>query len=98
MLRLFREVEEKKKYRKTAKRREVVIVVVFIFRFHLVCLYFIFLPSNIIKSPGDEKYRKVKTQNKSFSSKVWCLPEAQQFLHHWGWIEVQCMLHTDSEF
>ncbi|XP_020629819.1 UBX domain-containing protein 6-like isoform X1 [Orbicella faveolata] len=48
------------------------------------------LANNIIKSPIDEKYRRVKTQNKSFSSKVWCLPEAQQFLHHWGWIEVCC--------
>ena len=56
----------------------------------LYSLYFILLPSNIIKSPIDEKYRRVKTQNKSFSSKVWCLPEAQQFLHHWGWIEVCC--------
>ena len=54
----------------------------------LISLYFILFPSNIIKSPNDEKYRRVKTQNKSFSSKVWCLPEAQQFLHHWGWTEV----------
>ena len=44
--------------------------------------------SNIIKSPEDEKYRKVKTQNKAFSSKVWSLPEAQEFLLLWGWDEV----------
>ena len=58
--------------------------------FHLDFLYFIFLPSNIIKAPSDEKYRRVKSQNKSFLSKVWRLPEAQEFLHHWGWIEVCC--------
>ncbi|KAJ7327724.1 hypothetical protein OS493_026602 [Desmophyllum pertusum] len=46
------------------------------------------LANNIIKSP-DEKYRKVKTQNKSFSAKVWSLPEAKQFLLHWGWSEVE---------
>ena len=44
--------------------------------------------SNIIKSPEDEKYRKVKTQNKAFSSKVWSLPEAQEFLLLWGWDQV----------
>ena len=44
--------------------------------------------SNIIKSPEDEKYRKVKTQNKAFSSKVWSLPEAQEFLILWGWDQV----------
>ncbi|XP_020629793.1 peptide-N(4)-(N-acetyl-beta-glucosaminyl)asparagine amidase-like isoform X1 [Orbicella faveolata] len=56
------------------------------------------LANNIIKSPIDEKYRRVKTQNKSFSSKVWCLPEAQQFLHHWGWIEVEeCVVLPSDE-
>ena len=44
--------------------------------------------SNIIKSPEDEKYRKVKTQNKAFSSKVWSLPEGQEFLLLWGWDQV----------
>ena len=62
----------------------------------LISLYFILLPSNIIKSPNDEKYRRVKKQNKSFSSKVWSLMEAQQFLLHWGWIEV--MLYFITSF
>lgn len=45
------------------------------------------LANNIVKSPTDEKYRKVKKQNKSFSSKVWQLPEAKEFLFSWGWHE-----------
>ncbi|CAH3125289.1 unnamed protein product [Pocillopora meandrina] len=46
-----------------------------------------FFDSNIVKSPTDEKYRKVKKQNKSFSVRVWQLAEAQEFLFSWGWQE-----------
>ena len=51
-----------------------------------------FFDSNIVKSPTDEKYRKVKKQNKSFSVRVWQLAEAQEFLFSWGWQEVLCSL------
>lgn len=56
------------------------------------------LANNIIKSPEDEKYRKVKTQNKAFSSKVWSLPEAQEFLLLWGWDQVdECVVLKSDE-
>ncbi|XP_058970615.2 peptide-N(4)-(N-acetyl-beta-glucosaminyl)asparagine amidase [Pocillopora verrucosa] len=45
------------------------------------------LANNIVRSPTDEKYRKVKKQNKSFSVRVWQLAEAQEFLFSWGWQE-----------
>lgn len=56
------------------------------------------LANNIIKSPTDEKYRKVKKQNKTFSLKVWQLPEAQEFLFHWGWKEDdECIVLPSDE-
>lgn len=56
------------------------------------------IANNIIKSPEDEKYRKVKTENKTFSSKVWSIPEAQEFLLLWGWTEVdECVVLLSDE-
>ena len=51
-------------------------------------LMLLFLRSNAIEHPSEEKYRKLRTENKAFNTKLWSLPEARQFLMVWGWIEV----------
>ncbi|XP_029206769.2 uncharacterized protein [Acropora muricata] len=55
------------------------------------------LANNIIKSPEEEKFRRVKTESKAFSSKVWNLPEAQQFLFIWGWTLVENSVFLSSD-
>jgi hypothetical protein len=44
--------------------------------------------SNSIQHPSEEKFRIIRVENKNFNAKVWSLPEAQQFLMVWGWVEV----------
>jgi len=44
--------------------------------------------SNIQHNPADEKYRKIRKENKSFHSKVWRWESAQHFLYAVGWIDV----------
>lgn len=56
------------------------------------------LANNVIKSPEEDKFRKVKIENKAFSSRVWNLPEAQQFLLIWGWAQVDdCIVLSSDE-
>ncbi|KAK2170364.1 hypothetical protein LSH36_3g19111 [Paralvinella palmiformis] len=43
---------------------------------------------NIQHNPADEKYRKIRKENKSFHSKVWRWESAQHFLYAVGWIDV----------
>ncbi|XP_031550372.1 uncharacterized protein LOC116287814 [Actinia tenebrosa] len=45
------------------------------------------LANNAIQRPNDEKFRHIRVENKAFNAKVWSLPEAQQFLMVWGWVE-----------
>ena len=41
---------------------------------------------NIIYYPNNDKYRRIKLANKTFSSKVWQYPAGQEFIKMAGWI------------
>ena len=51
--------------------------------------------SNVQAHPESDMYRRVRVSSKSFSEKVWQLPEASQFLARAGWVEVSytCTLY-----
>ncbi|EDO41740.1 predicted protein [Nematostella vectensis] len=55
------------------------------------------MANNIIQEPNNEKFRNVRTENKTFSTKVWQLPEAQQFMLVWGWTQVEDHLVLASD-
>ena len=46
------------------------------------------LHRNAIDHPGEEKYRRLRTANKTFSQRVWCHQVARDFLEMMGWTEV----------
>ncbi|KAL5012376.1 hypothetical protein ScPMuIL_010927 [Solemya velum] len=43
---------------------------------------------NVLAHPGEEKYKSIKTENKTFNSRVWRFSGSQQLLLASGWTEV----------
>jgi len=41
---------------------------------------------NIIQHPNDDKYRRIKLANKTFSSKVWRYPACEELMKMSGWV------------
>ncbi|XP_006819414.1 UBX domain-containing protein 6-like [Saccoglossus kowalevskii] len=57
-----------------------------------ICKYL----DNIISHPGEEKYTKIRIQNKAFQDKVACIEGSEEFLQSVGFTR-QMMPHQDSE-
>ncbi|XP_062513738.1 UBX domain-containing protein 6-like [Corticium candelabrum] len=50
------------------------------------------MASNIQEHPNEEKYHQVRLANKTFNTKVWSHPAAQEFLFTCGWTVVDDLL------